>query len=122
MRDMAVKEKILGALEMTFEDLSLERLIDILLDAYNGKKKRIEELNAENARERERLHVDIEVMRRERERMRSDPLYLLHGDYFFECNGRRFHVSVQGSHIKMTEQQGKHAYMASQMTWAEWGR
>lgn len=100
---MDSKQKLLEALCITFDDLSESRLLDILVDAYKAKKKRIAQLEAENAHERETLRAEREALLSERRQMRSDPLYCATGDYFFECNGHRFAVQVHGAHVQMFE-------------------
>ena len=117
---MTTKKKIIAALGCALDDISEERLLDILLDAYAGKKKRIQELERENLAERERLHQDLECIRREQDRMRSDPLYSLGGDYYFFCNGRKMLVQVQGGQIQMCERIGTIDYCAKQVARESW--
>jgi hypothetical protein len=98
--------KILDALGCALTNISEERLLDILLDAYESKKKQISELQAANAREREDLHHQRELMAEEYRRMRQDPLYGAGGQYYFANPGRgaRFCVTVHGRRIILTEQ------------------
>lgn len=72
---MNKRSRILEALDNVVDDLSEERLLDILLDSYSAKKQRIKELESENARERQDLRDTQEQLREDMRRMRSDPFY-----------------------------------------------
>ena len=112
---MTTKDKILKALDCALDDISEGRLVDILLDAYKAKNRRIEELEAENESERQGLHRDREGIRQELHKMRCDPLYGAGGDYFFVCDGRRYHVRVQGR-VDMYERRGTVDYAAQSIS------
>ena len=117
---MSVKEKILDALDVAIDDVSELRLVDILLDAYKLKVKRIEELNAENAMERERLYAERDMMAQERHKMRSDPLYCAAAEYYFSCDGRKFGIHIQGPRIDMFERRNNVDIRAQQLSRSEW--
>lgn len=119
---MSTKEKILSALGCSLEDLSESRLLDILLDAYQDKKDRIEELESANVQEREKLHTAEENIRRELRQMRMDPLYGVHGDFFFSTGEREFCVQVQGGMISMFERRGGFDFIARPLSRDEWER
>ena len=99
---MRGKQKILDALDCVIDDLSEDRLIDLLVDAYESKKRRIIELTSENAREREQLHQDREQIHKEMRLMRTDPLYAPAGEYFFKVPGTKtkFGVRIHGLRIE----------------------
>ena len=118
---MSVKQKILDGLGCALDHISEERLIDILLDAYKAKQRHIEQLEGENAHEREMLHAEHESLRREQEKMRRDPLYCAHGRYFFAVNGRRFIVDVQGGQIDMCEREKRIDVRAQRLSAEEFG-
>lgn len=121
---MSIKEKILSALDCALEDITEDRLIDILLDAYQAKTQQIVKLQGENAAERERLHHDHEMLREEHRRMRMDPLYGADGEYFFSCNGRKFNIKVRGGKIDMFERSSSAScdFVAQRMSMDEWTR
>lgn len=118
---MPHKQKLLDALNITFDDLSEDRLLDILLDAYKAKKQRIAALEVENAQERERLQNDLECVRRERQRMREDPLYCVAGEFFFKGRSCIIGVVVRGGHIQAFERQSGIDYLAAPATCEEAG-
>ena len=111
---MSTKDKILKALDCALDDIGEGRLIDILLDAYKGKQRRIEELEGENERERQDLHAARDKIMYEMDQMRQNPLYGAGGDYFFVCDGRKYHVRVQGK-VDMCERRGTVDYAAQQI-------
>lgn len=117
----AVRDKILEALGH-IDNISDERLCDLLLDAFAEQRKRIEQLEVENSAERIALHNEREQLRQEVHKMRSDPLYGAGGTYFFTVNKRFFHVEVQGTQILLAESDKKRSvdYMAQQLSRIEW--
>jgi hypothetical protein len=117
------KQKILDVLDSVLDDISEDRLLDILLDAYTAQKQAILDLAVENAAERENLRLDREHIRQELHKMRNDPLYGAAGEYFFEGSGtvkRRFCIMVRGHAIEMIEQLGGVDYRCRQMERLEW--
>ena len=113
---MNIKQKILDGLGCTLDEISEERLIDILLDAYQAKERRIKALEGENAREREAMHEEREAMKREHHLMRTDPLYCAPGRYYFAVAGRRFSVDIQGSAIKMLQRDSRIDVLAQRIS------
>jgi hypothetical protein len=112
---MTVKTKILEALNITFDDISEDRLLDILLDAYKSKDQAILRLEGENACERER-------MRGEYHRMRSDPLYCREGAYYFAIEKARFTVLVQSDRVDLMARSHGHDVIATPMSPEDWLR
>ena len=100
-----VKEKILEALNVTLEDLSECRLIEILIDAYKAKESEVSELKAANNQERVDLALERGQMRQEYHKMRSDPLYGAAGNYCFALDDKKFQVHVQGK-VELMERRG----------------
>ena len=100
---MSTKQKIIDALGCALDDISEDRLLDILLDAYEAKKHEIEVLEGANAREREDMYHERERMREEYRCMRSDPLYSPEGVYYFTLDEQRFTVVVRGRKIDLME-------------------
>lgn len=97
---MSIKKKILGVLDVSLDEITEHRLLDILIDAYHAKQKRINELAGANAREREDIHLQREQMAQEHRRMRTDPLYCASGTYLFEYDHRtQVQVDVQGFRV-----------------------
>ena len=84
---MTTKQKILDALNLTLDHIGEDRLLDILLDAYKAKDRRISDLERENESEHRTLRLQQESIREEIGRMRRDPTYGAVGDYFFELQG-----------------------------------
>ena len=119
---MTTKQKILAALDCALDDLSEERLVDILLDAYERKKARIVELEAENAAERQRIHAERKALQREQHRLSSDPLYGARGEYFFTLDGRYFSVSISGRDIYLTERRIGYLWSYLQISHEDWRR
>lgn len=117
------RSRILEALGDVVDDISEERLLDILLDSYAAKKQRIKELEGENAHERQALHDDRERLHEEMRRMRSDPLYGACGDYYFTVGGRYFRFHVHGGRVDMLEEcKGNISYAAQQMSLEAWAQ
>jgi hypothetical protein len=110
---MSIKEKILEVLDCALDDLSEERLLEILLDAYQGKKRTIANLEHECSAVRQQLHDEKERIRDEHKRIRSDPLYTAPGEYFFyyewtaglDRHKQRLGVRIVGRSIEMFERQ-----------------
>ncbi len=100
---MNTKQKILDALDIAIDDLSEDRLIDILLDAYKDTRRQLNEVKFENARERETIRRERERMQEDHRRMREDPLYCAQGEYYFVYDKRMFGVRIQGRKIDMFE-------------------
>ena len=117
---MSLKEKILDTLGCALDDISEDRLLDILLDAYKAKQHRIKELANENAYERDLLERERMRLIQEQQRMRGDPLYNAGGDYFFRYDRQKFRVCVQGNQIELFEQRGNVAWAVQQIDRAEW--
>lgn len=110
------KSKLLEALDLTMDSLSEGRLIDILLDAYNEKKKRIEELKTENAKERDDLRRATDNIMAERHKMRTDPLYCASGQYWFALDNRLLGLYVQGSKLELIEDRAGINYLYQQIS------
>ncbi len=92
---MSIKDKIIATLDTTFEDMSEERLIDILLDELTAKKKQIIKLERENkTKEKER---EKERIRLNGESMTAKAINSI-GDYYRVCNGHYFCIRVRPSH------------------------
>lgn len=120
---MSTKQKILVILDDVLDDVSEQRLLDILLDAYQARQAEIKKLKSEIAYERENLHRLQESTTDEYRRMRSDPLYGAFGEYFFELPGKQrqfFCVRVQGKRFEMFERKGNVDFMCRQMSREEW--
>lgn len=112
-----IKEKLLQALDCSLDDISEERLIDILLDAYNSKKQRIVELEGENSRERVMLHTEREQIRDERHQMHTNPLYGASGQYYFVLDNKKFVVQIEGGRrIQLFERQAQIDFAAQPLT------
>ena len=108
-----MKQKLLAALGITLDDVSEERLLDILLDAYKAKQKQIQQLEGENGHEREMLHAEREKLRDELHRVRSDPLYGASGQFWFLGGLPQvsYCVTIQsGKAVEMYERHGKIDY------------
>lgn len=114
------KERLLQALDIAIDDLSEGVLLEVLIAAYEQKKAECAKLQGENAQERENLHLAEGRLLEEQHRLRNDPLYGAAGEYYFDINGRRFGVVVQGSRMDMFERKGNIDYAARQMPPAEW--
>ena len=91
-----LQQKLLKALDLTLDDLSEERLIDVLLDNYKFKAEQVETLANENLHEREQIQGERDAMRKEHHDMRCNPLYGPTGEYFFACEGHRYRLIVEG--------------------------
>lgn len=98
---MSTKEKILEALgDLEISDISETRLIDLLLDAYQEKVRQVTALESENVSERQSLQDEYKRLEEEHRRIRQDPLYCMHGDYYFINKELKIQVSVQGFTIE----------------------
>lgn len=120
---MNIKKKLLEAVgEVDVSDIGTEALVDILTSRIKAQDKKIQELHGENAAERERLYREIEAINEERKRMRQDPLYFLHGEYFFRGNTGIIRIHVHGFKIEAIERKGKANvdYLLEQVTRAEY--
>jgi hypothetical protein len=120
-----IKEKLLDTLDFSLDDVSEERLLDILLDAYNGQKKEVERLRSANVGEALRLHEQQNALIRERRELRYNPLYGASGSWFFTANGQYFSVSAAGGKIREAALRVKAkgqdvVYAAQQMTQQQW--
>ena len=125
MSQRTLKEKLLDTLDFALDDVSEERLLDILLDAYNAQKREIERLRGENAREAQRLHDQHDALMRERRELRYNPLCGASGSWFFTANGQYFSVSAAGGIIREATLRVKAkgqdvVYAAQQMTPEQW--
>ena len=119
---MTAKTKILEALDIALDDVSEDRLLDILIDAYKSKDQAILRLEGENAREREYIYHEREQMRDEFRRMRSDPLYCREGTYYFAVDKSRFTVLVQGGRVDLMVRSHGHDVIATPMSPEDWLR
>ena len=120
-----LKEKLLSTLDFALDDVSEERLLDILLDAYRARKEEIERLRGENAHEVQKLNDQHEALMRERSELRRNPLYGASGSWFFTANGQYFSVSAAGGKIREAALRVKAkgqdvVYAAQQMTQQQW--
>ena len=110
---MNIKEKILEVLDCALGDLSEERLLEILLDAYQRKKRTIANLEHECSAVRQQLHDERQQIREEHRRMRNDPLYTVPGAYFFyhewtdglDRHRQRYVVRIIGRAVELFERQ-----------------
>lgn len=114
------KQKFLADLDLALEDIPEHALMEVLLDAYRDKLKRIQELEGENAHERQRLFDERESLRQEQHRMRRDPLYCAHGTYFMLCNNRKFRIDIHGQNFSMFERIDQYDFVAMQLPQEEW--
>jgi hypothetical protein len=121
---MNTKQKILDALGCTIEDISKARLIDVLLDAFKVKQAEIEKLRGENGHEREMMHAERELMKRDHQRMRSDPTYCGPiGRYFFVGkDGRKFWGRLQNGRLELFERVKNVDFPACEVANGEWER
>lgn len=118
-----MKQKILEALDCVLEDVGEDRLVDILVDAYNAQKERLEASVTENNAERQHMHDERERMKQEHHRMRTDPLYCAAGAFFFvDGDGRTFIVQIKGFKIEMCERRGTIDYAAQQISREEFSQ
>ncbi len=122
---MTVRDKILEALG-DIDNISDERLCDLLLDAFAEQRKKIEQLEAFNNAERISLRNEQEALRQEQRRVRQDPLYAAAGDYYFVVRDRFFQLAIQGNRMQLIEAvRGDEAmpwvnYMGQQLSRQEW--
>jgi hypothetical protein len=119
---MTIKQKILAALDCDLESLTESRLLDILLDAYASKQKRIDDLERENSAERQSLRDQHELLDRVQRGIRTDPLYLSVGQYFFVLpNQQKVRVSVSGGqNIMLMVDSAGDCYLCPQITSEEY--
>lgn len=117
---MSIKEELLKALDCALEDISEERLVGILIDAYQAKKTRIADLEGANAADREMWNREMELTRAERYRMHADPLYRMDGDYYFKHNSQAFIVRILGGGINMFVRVNNVDCWARQLSPKEW--
>ena len=98
---MSIKSKLLEAVgTVDIADIGNEALVDILVSKICALEKTIQQLHGENAAERERLYREIEAAKRDRNEMRSNPLYGAHGEfYFLGLDDRRYQLIMQGGQI-----------------------
>lgn len=99
---MTIKSKIMEALDITFEDLRDETLIDILIECYERKCKQIKTLEHANDAEKIDLHNQQDAIITELHRMRNDPTYNKAGTYYFYDANLKFAVTIYGSQVHMT--------------------
>lgn len=122
---MPNKEKLLEALDCTIDDVSEERLVDVLLDSYAKMKERIKVLEAENSGERERLHYEMNNIQEERMKMRRDPTYWTAGDFYFidhvALMGQKMRVRIVGTKIELSQRRGNVDFVMRQVSGTEWG-
>jgi hypothetical protein len=116
---MNVKEKILEVLDCALDDLSEERLLEILLDAYKAKKQRISDLENQHAGIQLAQQRDHESVMEERRRMRNDPTYAMAGEYFFiQHRGvqyNKFIVRIAANFVELLERNPTYDMMISQV-------
>ena len=104
---MSIKQKLLDSLNVTLEDISMERLIDILLDTYKAKCQYIKKLEGENAHEREQLESARKAIGQEMDRIRCDPTLLCAKEYnFISRNKIKFTVQIVNSKVILIERVG----------------
>lgn len=117
---MKTKQKIIDALGCALDDISEDRLLDILLDAYKAKKDRISQLEGENCHERLVMESERQFMHDERKRLHTDPTYGAAGQYFFVVNHHKIAIRIQGRMIEVTEKVDQVDYLGQQLSPAEW--
>ena len=80
-----IKTKLLTALDGTsFDAVETELLVDILADKVRRLEAEIARIVGVNAREKQGLIDAQEAIRRDMQRLRSDPLFGAHGYYRFD--------------------------------------
>lgn len=117
-----IKQKIIEALDVHWDDLDEEQLLDILLGSYKKARTRILELQCENASERAALDRGMENIKVEQRKMRMDPLYMAHGEYYFKNGTQLLKLGVQGNHMELLDWNGPVASVCQQLSPAEWQR
>ena len=117
---MNIRKKLLDALDLTIDDLSEDCLVDILLDVHKRNQQQIKQLQGENSHEREMIHEEREIMKRDYQRMHEDPLFCTSGEYFFRYGRQLFCVNIQGHQINMFERKGRSDAVARQLSRDEW--
>lgn len=74
-KPVSTRSRILAALDVTLDDISEHRLVDILLDSYRTKVKEVAALRQENAVERESIESVRQQFIKEMREARSNPFY-----------------------------------------------
>lgn len=104
---MTIKQKLLSVLDVCIADINEETLLQILLDLYEQRKKRIQELESENAQERQSLHDERESMHRELDRARRDPLYFNNArNYYFINGNEKIIIQANSGKLQVLKRQG----------------
>lgn len=111
---MSTKQKILAALDCALDDLSEARLLDILLDAYDRKKKTIAALEIESASQQNT------ISRLQSERMHNCARTIT-GEYFFIVNDRKIAVSI-GNHVGIYQRSGGTDWVGYQLPRELWDK
>lgn len=120
---MSVRSKLLEAVgEIDIHDIGESALVDILVNKIKSQEKRIQELNGENAHERQRLHDEREAMHKDRQEMRRNPLYGVYGQFYFlgRDNQRIQLVMQSGQIVSMIERFKNTDFMMRQITPTQW--
>lgn len=118
---MSIRDKILSALTSTLEDLSEERLVDILIDELKSARAEVERRAGENIAEYQRLQQDREHNREEYLKMHREPLYCVKGEFHFAtADDRFFCIHVQGTQLGMFERRLNVDYQVPRISHEEW--
>lgn len=122
---MILRTKLLDAIGQLTEldELSDDVLVDVLVKRLRRTKSELDEARAAIFKEGIRADRIQKEMLDERHRIRTDPLYAAHGDFYFmdRISDRILIVSIGGAHnIRVFERKDRIDYILTQISAAEY--
>lgn len=102
---MSIKEKLLSAInDLPYEEISNERLVDILVDKLKSQREEIKKLENANLSERRILSAETErIMNEYKELNRNPNKFLSFTEYFIGKRGLKIICSFHNGYLSVSE-------------------
>lgn len=115
---MSIKEKLLSAIgDLPYEEMSNERLVDILVDKLKSQQEEIKRLNNANNIEKLKLHDDRDLVHSEIRELRCNPnKFLSFTDYYIGKRGLKIICTFHGGSLSVCEVEKKILFAAKRVS------
>lgn len=109
METKTTKDKLLEILgDFAVDDLSTDRLLDVLADKLKRQEESIEQLLHKNDSEYRQIRQERETLQREYQELRRNPATIFGGPFFFIGDkGAKYFVQINRGHVEAFEEREK---------------
>lgn len=124
---MSIKERLIAAIgDTSWDDLPEAALVELVLEQLKRTKAALFEAQAAVIKEGRRAHELEESYRKEMRSLRTNPLFAIHGDFYFvDASGdiaSIYVVLIEGGRISIVKRVGRIDYQMRQLSRQEYER